>query len=424
MDADVIVIGAGVAGLMAALRLARAGRRVLVLEARDRVGGRLLTCTARGLPVGVEAGAEFVHGGNPLLRAALREAGMWLEPVRRDLWIAAPPASTRHHSYWRELERLTRRIPAGGGKSFAAFLRTQDKLLPEERERWRAFVESFNAAPAGRMSAETVRAERGGVNTPQSRPRPGYQRLAESIAMRLRKAGGRLQLERPVRAVRWKRHAVEIDAGRHRFRAPAAVITVPLGVLQAGTIRFTPKLADKQRIIRRLGWGQVARVTLRFEPGFWRRDVVPPMLRRRGRPHFGFLNIPRADFPTWWAPANAAPLLVGWAGGPRAGPLLKLTPARMIGRALRSLALAWDCPVTALRRRLRASWTHPWLRDPYARGAYSYSVAGFEHGPEQLARPVAGTLFFAGEATAEELGTVHGALATGVRAAEELLATQ
>jgi len=99
-----------------------------------------------------------------------------------------------------------------------------------------------------------------------------------------------------------------------------------------------------------------------------------------------------------------------------------LSPAQTVDRALRSLATAWRQPLTTLRRQLRGAWTHNWSKDTFARGAYSYAVAGFEKGPAQLARPVSGTLFFAGEATADELGTVHGALDSGVRAADEILA--
>src|SRR6187551_165042 len=135
MDADVIVIGAGVSGLAAALRLSRAGRRVLVLEARERVGGRVLTLPLRGLPIGVEYGAEFVHGGNALLRAALRVAGMRLRPVRRDMWAAGSEGVMRQHAYWREIERITAHIPTGSRRSFAAFLHTQSRLTPVERQR-------------------------------------------------------------------------------------------------------------------------------------------------------------------------------------------------------------------------------------------------------------------------------------------------
>jgi monoamine oxidase len=420
MDADVIVIGAGVAGLSTALPLAQAGWRVLVLEARDRAGGRIFTLPARGLRVPVELGPEFVHGGNPLLRAALREAGMRLAPVRRDMWARDERGLRHQHAYWRDLGRMAQRIPVGTRMSFARFLRGQRDLAPGEQARLRAFAEGFNAGPAGRLSAETIRADRGGVDAPQSRPLPGYRRLVESLVARLAKAGGELRLATPVTAVHWQRQAVEVHNRGRVLRARAVIVTLPLGILQAGTVRFRPALREKQRIIRRLGWGHVARVTLRFAPGFWSQAAVPPELRRRGAPHFGFFTAAAEDFPTWWAPSRSAPLLVGWVGGPRARALLKLSPAQCVDRALRSLAAGWQRPVAELRRLLRDAWTHNWTADRFTRGAYSYPVANFETGPARLARPVAGTLFFAGEATAEELGTVHGALASGRRAAEEV----
>lgn len=422
MDLDVIVIGAGVAGLSAALRLAQAGKRVLVLEARDRAGGRILSAQPRDLKVPVELGPEFVHGGSALLRAALREAGMRLEPVRRDMWARDERGLRHRHAYWRELARLAERIPVHTKMSFGKFLRTQRGLPPGERKRLVAYGEGFNAAPGSRLSAESVRLEHGGMDEQQSRPRPGYATLVQSLVARLRKAGGRLELDSPVAAVRWKPGEVVVRSRRRTLQASAAVVTLPLGLLQAGTVKFSPPLREKRRIIRKLGWGQVARVTLRFDAGFWKSKVVPDELLRRGRPAFGFFSVADADFPTWWAPSPGAPLLVGWAGGPRSIPLSELSDKQRVQCALRSLAEGWGVPVSALRKHLRDAWTHNWRKDPFTRGAYSYSVAGFETGPEQLARPVAQTLFFAGEATAEALGTVHGALDSGVRAADEILA--
>lgn len=287
-DVDVIVVGAGVAGLAAGVRLARAGRRALVLEARDRAGGRIATEHPRGLGIPVELGAEFVHGGNPLLRAALREAGIALAPVRRDMWARDAEGLKRQHAYWRDLARLAKRIPTGTRLSFAAFLRRERSLAPGERARMLAFAEGFNGGPAARLSAETVRLERGGAEETQSRPRQGYRALVDSLANRLARAGGALRLGTPVSAVRWKKRAVEVRAGERLLHAPAVIITLPLGILRAGAVRFVPPLRAKQRIIRRLGWGQVARVTLRFDAGFWGSQVVPPELRQRGRAHFGF----------------------------------------------------------------------------------------------------------------------------------------
>lgn len=424
MDADVIVIGAGIAGLAAAHRLARDGRRVLILEARGRAGGRIRTTYPRGLRGPVEFGPEFVHGGNALLRAALREAGIRLRPVRRDMWTSDADGLRRDHAYWTELERVSRWIPARTKLSFAAFLRRERRITPVERARLTAFVEGFNAAPARRMSALTIRNEHGGADERQSRPVQGYRPLVDSLLARLPRGRATLRFRSPVNRVRWKKSGVEVRAGGRSHRAAAAIVTLPLGVLQAETVRFVPPLREKRRIIRRLGWGQVRRVTLRFDPRFWSGPLVPARLRRRGRANFGFFTAPGQEFASWWAPAAGSPVLVGWSGGPRAGPLLARSDAACVARALRSLARAWRLPVGKLRRHLRGGWTHNWTADPFARGAYSYAVAGFEDGPARLAEPLADTLYFAGEATAEELGTVHGALASGIRAADRILAKE
>ena len=175
----------------------------------------------------------------------------------------------------------------------------------------------------------------------------------------LGRAGGALRLGTPVSVVRWKKHAVEVRAGGRIRRAPAIIITLPLGVLQAGTVRFAPPLRAKQRIVRRLGWGQVARVTLRFDAGFWDSAVVPPELPGGGAGRISVSSrCRRPIFRRGGPPAGGAPLLVGcWAGGPRAVPLARLTPAQRVDRALRSLATAWNRPVTELRRHVREVWT-------------------------------------------------------------------
>jgi monoamine oxidase len=139
-----------------------------------------------------------------------------------------------------------------------------------------------------------------------------------------------------------------------------------------------------------------------------------------------FIHAPGAPIPVWWtqAPADAA-VLVGWAGGPAAARLSGRRPAEVFETALATLAklFAWDRD--ELRTQLIDARTHDWSADRWARAAYSYPVVGAADAPAQLAEPVAGTLFFAGEAThaGGEHASVHGAIATGIRAAREVLAS-
>jgi monoamine oxidase len=420
METDVVIIGAGISGLAAAHRLAGAGWRVLVLEARARAGGRILTHYPRGSWHPVELGAEFVHGGDAFLRAALRRAGLRLKPVRKDMWIHDDGGLRRLHAYWREIGRLTAHIPAHRRISFDTFLRGQKNLPRTERTRLRLFVEGFNAAPAEKFSASSMRGDQGQVDGIQSRPDRGYQPLVDDLVRRLQREGARLRLRSPVSAVRWRGGNVEATVRGRIHQARAAIITLPLGVWRDGTIRFTPRLKAKERIVRRLGWGHVVRMILRFDRRSWRTQVLPAELLRRHRADFGFLSSMQAEVPTWWVPDPSEPILVGWCGGPKAERLLRRGRAAWVASALRSLARITGKPPASLRTALRDWWMHDWSADRHSRGAYSYSVAGFENGPKMLARPLSETLFFAGEATSEALGTVHGALSSGIRAADTI----
>ena len=233
--------------------------------------------------------------------------------------------------------------------------------------------------------------------------------------MLFRSNGARLRLQTIVRGVRWQPGAIEIEGeflGR-RFleRARRMIVTLPLGVLQSGAVRFQPALRRKQAALRHLASGPVVKAVLRFEHPFWEERS----------PGTAFFHAPRAAFPTFWTPLPArVPLLVAWAGGPKAERLARLSEESLIEEALRGVhAVFGKVPPLA------AALVHDWQRDPFARGAYSYLRVGGEGAREDLAAPIAGTVFFAGEATdAEESGTVAGALRSGERAARQVLEAQ
>jgi monoamine oxidase len=203
------------------------------------------------------------------------------------------------------------------------------------------------------------------------------------------------------------------------------VITLPLAVLKAGVVRFDPALPAKLRALAGLETGQVFKIVLRFREAFWDR---PEFLKERRANHgsnrgLNFVHAQGAEVPVWWTSHPVrAPVLTGWVGAVAAEQLLAEEMPSRLERSLVALSEVLAVPRRELEEQLDASASHDWRADPYARGAYSYIGVGGNGAPRALARPVDGTLFFAGEATnGPEIGTVAGALSSGRRAAREVL---
>jgi monoamine oxidase len=169
-------------------------------------------------------------------------------------------------------------------------------------------------------------------------------------------------------------------------------------------------LKEKGDALAKLESGPVIRVALAFRQAFWEKQ----------HPGVAFFHSPEAAFPTFWTPLPMhAPLLTCWAGGPKAGKLTGKRPEVLLRHALASVR-----SVLKGAEEPRAFLVHDWQADPYARGGYSYVRVGGTGAREELAAPLADTLYFAGEATdVEQSGTVGGALASGIRAAREILET-
>ena len=434
-DSDVIVIGAGAAGLVAAGDLLAAGLRVTLLEARDRVGGRIWTQRQPGVAVPIELGAEFIHGHAPVTESLLQATGTAIIEASGSHFGLQNGELKPRDSFFEPIRAAMQASDAleHHDMSFDTFLdrHLSAALPPAEREYARMMAEGFDAADTSRASARAIVEEWTGdtIGTaPQSRPGGGYESLLTALMGRLSGEHLRLQLLSTVSRLRWSRHAVEVGGefcGRpFTFNAARALIALPLGVLQqrppaAGAVHFTPELAQKRAALEGLASGPVVKLQLLFATSFWERP-------RQGRYRdAGFFHAPEADVTTFWTPAPArAPLLVAWAGGPRAQRLAAhATPADIVRKALASLhpLFGQELDVAA---ELRAWYYHDWQHDPLARGAYSYVTVGANEARAMLAQPLEDTLFFASEATAaEEGGTVAGALESGSRAARELLAS-
>lgn len=426
-ESDIIVIGAGAAGLAAAGELGRQGWRVAVLEARARIGGRVMSAAPAGWPRPVELGAEFLHGGSRTTRKLLERARLPARPVDVAMWWHEDGVLRPVPDFWERIGRVADRIPRlSSGGSFRQFLRKQRGRISEEDARFALhYVGGFNAAPLDKISAPALRAARAGADTEDFKIDGRYDALMRELRRAWPAGRVRLHLRTEVRRIEWRRGAVVVrsaaagDRADVAHRARGAVITLPLGVLQAGRVAFSPPLKRKQAVIARLGWGHAVRLTLRFRPGFWSAPFMPAALGARQGKAFGFVNAPGQPVPVWWALSSPAPVLTGWAGGEAAQPLIGRTERAVRAAALASLADIFGVSPARLRRWFAGACFHDWSRDPFALGAYSFPAAGFEDGAERLAEPVGATLFFAGEATAAEGGTVHGAIESGLRAARE-----
>lgn len=431
---DAVVIGAGAAGLNAGRALAEAGLRVAILEARERIGGRILTqhisTGNSACKIPVELGAEFVHGLPPETWSLITQAGLSTVEIDGSALFfdgsRLTVANEQRGAAERVLEEMRQWVQQHPGVSDVSFAHYLEKLEldPLTARAASNYVEGFNAADQRRISVAALAKQQGAEDAIAAdrlfRIESGYAAVPDFLAKKFAAAGGTLILQAPVKKIAWTRGAVSIEAtgagGKNQYRAKQAVITVPLGVLQARTIEFAPRPAELLDQADRLAMGAVVHVAFAFKEKFW-------------DPQLSFLFAPGESPPTWWTPLpHEAPLLTGWAGGPKAEHLLELiSPDGDAGalrdRCLATLAKVFVLPPTYIRQMLSSWHLHNWQSDAYARGAYSYVPAGALDAPERMRVPVENTLYFAGEHTdtSGHWGTVHAALATGLGAAEQAM---
>ena len=432
---DVLIIGAGVAGLAAAAKLSNAGLRVLVLEARDRIGGRVLTVHPPDLGVAVELGAEFVHGRSPQIFDLIKSGGLEGAKIEGQTFCSNEQAIGRC-DFWGRIEKVLEAMKkqASPQQSFDAFVKQlRDPDISEEDKRAACtYVRGFHAAHPEEISVQSliegIEAEEKIDGDTQFRLPQGYDRLVSELEKKVDRARARVELGSEVKRVRWKSGSVEVEALRRGDRillsAPRLLSTLPLGLLTEkeveNAVNFNPPLASKAAPISKLRVGHVVRVSMVFRRRFWAEMKAEGRSLRK----MTFLFSRNPDFPTWWTVMPfEAPVLTAWAPADAAERLSALSNHEICERALRSLARVFHVSEEFCRQELLQPYTHNWQNDAYSKGAYSYVAAGGSDTQREFAKPINNTLFFAGEATNSEghHGTVHGAIRSGYRAAEEVL---
>jgi monoamine oxidase len=412
---DMVVVGAGAAGLMAARELKRAGKRVLVLEASNRVGGRVITLYDANAGVPVELGAEFIHGDAPETTRLCDEAHLATVPVTGKQYRSDHGELSPQNAMWQRMGRLFKHMNPHrkNDRSFQEFLdeKPGGPSLRTERELARGFVQGFFAADPKIVSEKWI--------VQQGNPTEGAidsRRIANGYAALIdylqRDVTADIRFNVLVERIKWNESSVRVyDQLGREYHARAVIVTVPLPMLQDASIAFDPEIPMMRRAGNQLVMGHVCRVNVVVKERFWEAKAED----------VSFVQTQTRPFNVWWThhPIKA-PLITGWSGGPPAMEFAETGDVE--AAAIRELARAFGTRRTRVESLVDSIHTYDWTHDPNIRGAYCYARVGGAFAARVLARNFGDRIFLAGEATdSGSSGTVEGALVSGKRAALRLL---
>ena len=418
----VLVIGAGMAGLAAAQHLARAGFVPIVLEARDRIGGRVFTST-HWSDAPLDLGASWIHGtkGNPLTQLARQtKAKTTTTHYTSTRTFYAPNAPVQDDDLYDEAQQLldaalnaAKKKPQDMSVQAAVDVYLSNKRISSALRAQLDFVinttlEQEYAGAAHQLSAKWVD-EDDGFSGDDVVFEQGYISIVKPLSQ-----GLDIRLNHVVQRIDYQTDRVKVQTNKGLFEADAVLITVPLGVLKAKAITFEPPLPiPKQQAIDALGMGVLDKLYLRFETAFWKpqSDWLERLSTKTGR------------WSEWVDFAHVAqkPILLGFNAADDARSVEGLSDAQIIEDAMLTLREMFGADIPAP---VDAQVTR-WAADPFAFGSYSFNAVGSNASTRKiLAQNIAARVFFAGEATGvDHASTVHAAYLSGIRAAKELMAS-
>jgi monoamine oxidase len=414
----VVVVGAGISGLAAAKSLLNQGAEVVVVEARDRIGGRIYTDFAMGPPF--EVGAGWIHGpspDNPARQLADAVGSKYALTDDDNLTVLtatgeeiSEDALEEANEEWAEiLEWIDENLESNDTRSLAQVLSARfPEALKDPLLRWAftAYSEFQDGAPMEDVSA-VYRDDDSAFPTPDVVITTGYSAILEPIAK-----GLDIRLKTVVSAIRYGDDGVTVETSAGAFEADYCVCSLPLGVLQAKKVAFDPALpSEYQGDIAKIGFNSVTKIAFKFEQAFW--DVETQ--------YFGVMTETKGRWCFWlsYRTFTDENILLGLSVGAYAPVADRMSDAEMSKDALEVLRGVWG---DAVGTPVQTLATH-WSTDPYALGAYSYPRPG--NTPDDfdtLTEPVEHRVFLCGEHTMFEYkATVHGAYLSGLRAAEQVI---
>lgn len=422
MDASkhhIIIAGGGAAGLMCAMKLLKTGNRVTLLEASNRLGGRIRTLHDGPFDRPVEAGFEFIHGNLPLTMELLNEANIDYKPVKGVMgrivngeWKAQDDFTLG----WKELIEEMNEVREDVTVDEFLEKKFSGNKYAQLRTSVIRFAQGFDLADTSKASVLALREEWMEEGDEQYRIRGGSDQLIRYMEDNCRRSGGIIHTSAAVKEIQWQKHQLTVvTTDGKRYFGNKLIITVPLGILQAepAAIEFLPAIDDYLTAARKIGFGSVVKICLQFKEPFWEEK----------KKNLGFI-FAETPVPTWWTQfPSSYPLLTGWVGGPQAWQLEKNDEDAILQLALQSLSTIFRHTIDELKQLLTASYIANWHNDVFTRGAYSYNTVESGKVQELFSIPIQDTIFFAGEAfySGSSPGTLEAAFVSAKNVLEKLM---
>ncbi|HYH14700.1 MAG TPA: NAD(P)/FAD-dependent oxidoreductase, partial [Flavisolibacter sp.] len=353
----------------------------------------------------------------PITEMLVKKAGLQWHEVEGSLW--------QHHQG--KLYQSEEQVP-GGDKVLDALQKVKqdipiaqfiDTFFADDtaiKEGLKSYVEGYYAGDIERVSTLALKEELEESDDVEYRIEGGYKMIIDFLVRSINEHGGKVALEVPVTGILWGKDHVTVNSLHRSFKAKKVIITVPLGVLQAHAISFTPALPQLQDALDQLGYGTAIKIILSFETSFWQER---PELKDLG------MLFSEEIIPTWWTQyPKEVPVLVGWVAGGQAKNLVFMKREVLLDKALQSLSAIFDISKETIKGQLKGWYVNNWDKGMYARGAYSYDTIKGGEVKETMKTGIENTLFFAGEGWFHglELGTVEAALHNGRDTARYILA--
>jgi monoamine oxidase len=418
---DVLVVGAGLCGLTCARNLSAAGFKVLILEGRERVGGRVEEMST-GFSAPVDLGAEFIHGDaretHALMKeagcAALQQEGRFYTIRNGEVTESFAPMEHREEIL-EQLEKLDNDLPLS--QFIATYL--NDPKYTETVAAIIKMAEGFDAADISRFSTFALRNEWKDESTFESSfIEGGYAKLVSFLRDHCEKNNCTLLTSSPVNSVKWQLGHVEVSTSANRkFTAEKVIITVPPPVLLSGprdpaAIVCEPPIEKILSAFKNLGYGHAIKFFAEFSRSIWNDAAFENNIQQLKDAAF---IISDQLFPVWWGNPVSNKILTGWIGGPQALELSRSADAYVTEVAMLSLSAILKTDVNTLKAYIVRTELTNWTNNAFTAGAYSFHTVESQKARQAISESVENTLYFAGEALAlnRECGTVNAAIVSG-----------